>query len=133
MSVFFSPQLKASTMLLQQCILQVKLDHTEVTMFSLFPHFMLSASYAVRVIHSGTECNNTENVQSVRPVGKEQRCSSTNINWVINKVLRLIICLGTQILKCIESHANFMQCFSECTQAPVHAAVLGCVFPRFCR
>lgn len=63
----------------------MKLDHIEVTMFSLSTHFMLSASYAVMVIQSRTQCNNTENVQSASPGGKEHRRLRTNRNQLGHK------------------------------------------------
>lgn len=125
MSVFFSLQIKASTMFLKLCILQVKLDHIEVTMFSLFPHFMISASYAVKVIQTGTQCNNTENVQSANPVGKEQRRTITNINQVIIKVLQLMMCLGTQKQNASKLTNNAMQCNALASSSAFCSAIAG--------
>lgn len=46
---------------------------------------MVSASYVVGVIQSRTQCNNTENVQSASPVGKDHGRLSTNTNHMGHK------------------------------------------------
>lgn len=120
--VFFSLQLQSQHHVAFTMHIPIEIGSYCSTMFSLSTQFMSSASHAVRVIQSRTQCNNSANVQSASPRSKEHRCLSTNANQFGHKQGFMTDDFMT-VQEHDASNITNIQCFSKCTHVPAHSVV----------